>query len=214
MGILKKLLKLISNQITVTVIAMALQFFWWFFLVLYLTDNNVYLNIIMWIVAFVIVIWVINRRINPSYKLIWAILILSMPIVGLIFWFVGRKVSYGAYFQRDLRRVIEEHGDIMPEDPEVGGRLREADRRIANQSRYLTNTTHMPVYQHTVTEYFSVGEDWFARYVEELKKAKHYIFLEYFILEEGYMWDTVLNILQEKAREGVDVRLIYDSVDA
>ena len=58
---------------------------------LYLTDNNVYLNIFMWVVAFVIVIWVINRRINPGYKLIWAILILSMPIVGLIFWFVGGK---------------------------------------------------------------------------------------------------------------------------
>lgn len=212
MGIMKKILKLVSNRITVTVIALALQFFWWFFLVLYLTDNNVYLNIFMWVVAFVIVIWVINRRINPGYKLIWAILILSMPIVGLIFWFVGGKSRMARIFQRDLRKVQQEHGDIMPEAPEVRERLQELDKRISNQSWYLTNTTHMPVYQNTRTEYFAVGEDWFARYVEELQKAKHYIFMEYFILEEGYMWNTILHILEKKVQEGVDVRLIYDGV--
>ena len=174
MGIMKKILKLVSNRITVTVIALALQFFWWFFLVLYLTDNNVYLNIFMWVVAFVIVIWVINRRINPGYKLIWAILILSMPIVGLIFWFVGGKSRMARIFQRDLRKVQQEHGDIMPEAPEVRERLQELDKRISNQSWYLTNTTHMPVYQNTRTEYFAVGEDWFARYVEELQNCLLY----------------------------------------
>ena len=66
-------------------------------------------------------------------------------------------------------------------------KLRELDLGIANQSWYLTNTVHMPCYQNTVTEYFAVGEDWFAKYVEELKKAEHYIFMEYFIVAEGYM---------------------------
>lgn len=212
MGMLKKILKFFSNRITVTVFAMALQFAWYFFLVLFITSSNVFFNVAMWVIAFATVLWLINQRINPGYKLIWTILILAMPIVGLIFYFVMGKSRVARKFQKELKKVKQENGELLREDPEVREKLRELDLGIANQSWYLTNTVHMPCYQNTVTEYFAVGEDWFAKYVEELKKAEHYIFMEYFIVAEGYMWDTVLDILKEKVKQGVDVRLIYDGV--
>ena len=81
-----------------------------------------------------------------------------------------------------------------------------------HQARYLEHMAHCPVYSGTATEYYPVGELCFARMVEELKKAEHYIFVEYFIIEEGIMWDTILDILKEKVQEGLDVRVIYDDI--
>ena len=82
----------------------------------------------------------------------------------------------------------------------------------ANQSRYISHCAYCPPYQNTTTEYLPLGEVKFERMVEELKKAKHYIFLEYFIIQEGKMWNTILDILRQKAAEGVDVRVIYDDM--
>ncbi len=212
MGKLKRILKLFSNRITLTVIAMALQFSWYFFLILYITSNNIFFYITMWLLAFGTVLWVINKRINPSYKLIWTILILATPIVGLIFYFVMGKSRVARKFQRALRELKEDNKGLLQEDPAVREELKSLDLGIANQSWYLSHSLGMPCYRNTMTEYFSVGEDWFQRYLEELKKAKHYIFMEYFIVAKGYMWDTILEILKEKAEQGVDIRLIYDGM--
>ena len=210
MRILKKILKALFNRISLTVFAMALQFAWYFFLILFVTSSNVFFNIAMWVIAFATVIWILNRRINPGYKLVWCLMILAVPIVGLIFYFVGGKSRIARKFQKEIVKIKEQQGDILPEDPQVRAEMEKEDLGIANQSFYLTHTAQAPAYKNTITEYYAVGEDWFAKYVEELKKAEHYIFMEYFILAEGYMWNTVLEILKQKVKEGVDVRIIYD----
>ena len=61
-------------------------------------------------------------------------------------------------------------------------------------------------------KYFPIGEEMFASMLEDLKKAEHYIYLEYFIIEQGIMWNSILEILEQKVKEGVEVRLIYDDV--
>ncbi len=81
-----------------------------------------------------------------------------------------------------------------------------------NQSEYLTRYAGYPIYENTTAQYLSPGEKKFEKLVEELKKAEHFIFMEYFIIEEGVMWNTVLDILVQKVKEGVDVRVIYDDV--
>lgn len=81
-----------------------------------------------------------------------------------------------------------------------------------HQARYLEHMAHCPVYGNTVTEYFPLGEFCFARMIKELKKAERYIFMEYFIVEEGEMWNAILDILKEKAAQGVDVRFLYDDI--
>ena len=78
------------------------------------------------------------------------------------------------------------------------------------QARYISDVSRFPVHENTTAEYFQVGDDMFPVLVRELKQAKKYIFIEYFIINDGVMWQTILNILEEKAAEGVDVRLIYD----
>ena len=89
----------------------------------------------------------------------------------------------------------------------------EADAESARETAWcMRKYAHAPLYSNTQTEYFAVGEDWFAKFLEELKKAEHYIFMEYFIIGEGYMWDSILDVLKEKAANGVEVRLIYDDL--
>ncbi|MCQ4987378.1 cardiolipin synthase, partial [Anaerostipes caccae] len=69
-----------------------------------------------------------------------------------------------------------------------------------------------PIYQNSSAKYYPSGEAMFEEMIEDLKKAKYYIFMEFFIVEEGYMWNTILEILKERVDDGVEVRFMYDDV--
>ncbi|MCL2232542.1 MAG: cardiolipin synthase, partial [Treponema sp.] len=96
-------------------------------------------------------------------------------------------------------------GNVMPE-------LAAGHRECLPQVYYLQEYAGFPVYKHTLTTYFDSGESFFAQALEELEKAEHYIFLEFFILRQGKMLDPILDILEKKARQGLDVRFIYDDL--
>jgi cardiolipin synthase len=91
-------------------------------------------------------------------------------------------------------------------------RLAAADPEAGKQSRYMLRTCYHPPAEHTQVRYLPLGEDNFVCLMEELEKAEHYIFLEYFIIREGIMWDAILEVLERKAKAGVDVRLLYDDI--
>jgi cardiolipin synthase len=79
-------------------------------------------------------------------------------------------------------------------------------------THYMFHTAHFPVYHNTITEYYPSGEEFFEPFLEDLRSAEEFIFLEYFIIGESYMWDRVLEILKEKAAAGVEVRVMYDGL--
>ena len=112
--------------------------------------------------------------------------------------------------QKRFAQLQKKSAALLEENPETRGRLNEMDPSIARQSEYITRLSGFPVCENTEADYFQVGDDMFPVLVEELKKAEHYIFIEYFIINDGVMWNTILDILEEKAAQGVDVRLIYD----
>ncbi|MFR0941259.1 MAG: phospholipase D-like domain-containing protein [Butyricicoccus sp.] len=90
--------------------------------------------------------------------------------------------------------------------------LIEQHPRHAARARYIETLDGMPVWTNTETKYFRIGEEMFDSMCKELRRAQKFIFLEYFIIEEGIMWDTILDILREKAAAGLDVRVLYDDV--
>ena len=98
----------------------------------------------------------------------------------------------------------------MVENKETRQRLEQEDSSASNQSEYIRRLSGYPLYENTTAEYFQVGDDMFPVLVRELEQAEHYIYIEYFIINDGVMWRTILDILERKASEGVDVRLIYD----
>lgn len=207
---MKKIFRLMSNRIVLVTLVLFLQLLWFVGLGYFLNDRYIYFSMTIKVIAVLTVLWLVNQRINPSYKLIWTIVILIFPIIGIILYFIMGKSRLAKRFCHEYESVLEEQGEILKEKCEDRTELKAYDKMASNQSVYLRDYADSPLYKNTVTEYYPVGEDWFAKYIEELKKAEHYIFLEYFIIAEGYMWDTVLDILLEKAAKGVDVRLIYD----
>jgi len=158
----------------------------------------------------VAVLGIINNHINPAYKIAWIIPILLFPIIGGIFYifFGGKKLGKRA--RNKMRSIEDKTRKVLASQQSVLEEVALQNQIAANQSRYLQAYAHFPPYCNTTTKYFPSGELKFEKLKEELKKAEYYIFLEYFIIEEGEMWNSILDILIEKASEGVDVRVIYD----
>lgn len=164
------------------------------------------------LISMVAVLGIINNHINPAYKIAWIIPILLFPILGGAFYifFGGKKLGKGARdkmisIENKTRKALVSQESVLEE-------IESQNKVAANQSRYLQDYGHFPPYRKTISKYFPSGELKFEKLKEELRKAEHYIFLEYFIIEEGEMWNSILDILIEKASEGVDVRVIYDDV--
>jgi cardiolipin synthase len=153
---------------------------------------------------------VLNKRNKPAYKLTWIFLIMIFPVFGgLLYVFF-----YSQSDPRRYRRLIQEARIRCRPLYELDGSsltLLEGDAAFP-QARYLQHYSGYPVYDHTRAEYFCSGETWFKRLLLELKKAQGSIFMEFFIIREGQMLDAILRVLEDKAKEGVDVRIIYDDM--
>jgi len=161
-------------------------------------------------VSIAAVLIILDKKSNPAYKMAWIIPILLFPIFGGLFYifFGGNKMSRRS--KRKMKQIFyKTHEVLIPQKMVLDG-MESISIIGANQARYIQEYCGFPPYHNTFCEYLPIGETKFSRLKEELKKAEHFIFLEYFIIEEGLMWNSILNILVEKVREGVDVRVIYD----
>ena len=125
-------------------------------------------------------------------------------------WLSAAKLSVCRRQKKRLSAMSQTAERYLQQEQEPVLLLEQENPGAARQSRYLRHYAGSPLHNDTAARYFSCGEDCFPRMLEDLRKAEHYIFLEYFIVEEGEMWGSILQILGEKARQGVDVRLIYD----
>lgn len=162
--------------------------------------------------SIIIVFIIINNKSNPSYKIAWIVPVMIFPIFGGLFYLLygGNKLST----REKLKMVIQniEMTNFLKQDDEIIKKIGDKSIYAKNQSEYILNYAKCPVYNNTETTYFKIGEEKFEALLRELKKAEKFIFLEYFIIQEGKMFNSILEILEEKAKQGVDVRLIYDDV--
>lgn len=162
--------------------------------------------------SIIIVIAIVGDRSNPAYKIAWIIPIMLFPIFGWLLYllFGGNKLSKRA------RKKLQSIDQIMQEE------LKDAcgtetlklvsGEDAGHMARYIERTAHCPAYPNTKTKFFSLGELQFKSMLEALQKAERYIFLEFFIIEPGKMWDSILEILEKKASSGVEVRVLYDDM--
>lgn len=162
-------------------------------------------------VSIAAVFWIVGRRSDPAYKIAWIVPILIFPIFGGLFYLMFGGNKLGKRTRRKMEGTDRKMEQVLRPDFKADA-LSGLGEDAVHQARYLENVAHCPVYGGTTTEYYPLGELCFTRMVEELKKAERYIFVEYFIIEEGVMWDTILDILKEKAQAGLDVRVMYDDI--
>ncbi|MBR5452137.1 MAG: cardiolipin synthase [Clostridia bacterium] len=162
------------------------------------------------IVSVIAVIYIVNRRGNPSFKLTWIIFILLAPLFGgLIFllWGGGKTTPK---FKKRWIAISSKLKDSLRQDDKVVSKLEYNHMHYARQSSYLYNESGFPVYDGTHTTFYPTGEEFFIAVIEELEAAQKFIFIEFFILAEGELWNRIYKVLRKKIKQGVEVRIIYD----
>lgn len=164
------------------------------------------------IISVVIVIHVISHKDKGANKVAWVFLILLFPVFGGAFYLLYHFQSSTKRFSKAISEIERESRALYLLPGDSYERAKQAVPQHLPQIRYLQESAGFPIFDATKTHYFSPGEQFFEPFLNELKKAQRYIFLEYFIVEEGVFWNSVLDILKEKAARGVDVRLIYDDI--
>ena len=164
------------------------------------------------VLSAVVLIHIISDEENSSIKLSWVVPILIFPVFGTLFY-LFIKLQPGTFL---INRRIQELGKQM--DPylvqkeEVLEKYNSLSRSGGNLVHYMNRYGKFPVYDNTAGTYFPLGDEYYTALLRELKAAKKYIFMEYFIVEPGIMWNSILEILEEKAGEGVEVRFMYDGM--
>ncbi len=158
----------------------------------------------------VIVFLNMNSRINPTVKITWLMVIMLLPVFGVLFFVYIQSDLGHRVVKKYMNGVIAETKNYIPQKAEVMERLTEENPGAAALARYIARSGCHPVYDRTAVTYFPLGEDKFEEMLKQLEAAEHFIFMEYFIVDEGVMWGQILEILAKKAEEGVEVRFMYD----
>lgn len=203
-------MKRIIARIIAIIPALSIQVLWYCLLLGLLSRIAVPITIILTVLSFLFTLFIINKRDEGSYKILWLMAMILLPLLGAVLYlFFGNK-STGRKLKRRIERVRAEVS------PKVSGtelsEIAETDRRTAQTLGYISDITGFDVCKNGETEYYPLGENMFEAMKEELEKAQRFIFIEYFIIMDGEFWGAVTDILARKAAQGVDVRVIYDDV--
>ncbi len=207
---MKRVLKVLFSRLIIMGLLMAVQIAIIILLSTKLTRAYVYLYTIFQLLSLIVVFFINSQRSNPSHKLAWTIPILIFPVFGSVLYILLRSSGSDKIFRRRVNDLYQKSVSLLDKNEHILSELNEEDKNIANQSRYMSMASSFPPYKNTTTRYFPSGEDFFLSFIEELKKAQHFIFIESFIIQNGLMWGTILKILEEKAKEGLDIRVMYD----
>lgn len=166
------------------------------------------------IVYGVMILHLVNKRSEPFTKITWILLVVLAPPLGLaLYLFVELEIGHRVLYRR-LGQLKAETDAFLPAALPRPEGMAQAAPELEGLSRYAWDHGRFPAYGNTAVDYLSSGEASLERMIDDLRRAKDFIFLEFFIIDEGYMWGRVLKVLEEKARQGVEVRVMYDGTCA
>ncbi|MGN1001605.1 MAG: cardiolipin synthase [Oscillospiraceae bacterium] len=169
-----------------------------------------YFYVLAWLTEIGCVVNIVASDDNPDYKVPWLLCVLLIPIAGFMLYFM----LYSRTLKKEFIRRLDElkSGSYRKDDSAELERLRTADPVAAAQAKMLCDIGGTHLFTDTRQRYFPLGDAMFPAMLEDLKKAERFLYLEYFIIEEGKFWNAILDILKEKAAAGVDVRVLYDDI--
>lgn len=199
----------IMRRVLIVVPAVALQVLWHVLLVKWLSPYAPLIVSLLSVAAVFMVLFIVIKRDESTYKLLWLLIILTMPLVGaLLYLFFGNKRTAKPLKKR--LQGVESSGD--PHPLPVGETPFAGEKRMEQTIRWLERKTGYPLCKARPVRYYPLGDDMFPDMLRDMKSAKRSIYIEYFIIEPGQMWDAMMEVLEDKLRQGVDVRVMYDDL--
>ncbi|MBE5733146.1 MAG: cardiolipin synthase [Clostridiales bacterium] len=205
-----KFLKLLFNKTFIIVIACLVQIGIIMLVSLFLSEYLYQFWLISTIISFLLFLAVVNSRDIPETKMLWLAILLPLPFFGIIMYltFARRRVP-----KRHVRKISKTLSDInsflpIPDYDATKQMLSES----YGISSYLTAYAKTNGDGNSKTTYFSSGEEWFEDLFSEIQKAEKFVFMEFFIISYGKMWDKLHELLKEKVKQGVEVRIVYDDL--
>ena len=208
----KGLLRLIFSRFFLFAILLVLQVAILVMAYLQFREKLPVLMNLQWTFAFIMIILLFNSRMDSSAKLTWMLVIAMIPIAGaVLLWWTQSNI--GHRMEREyVKREIDNTRNMLIQPENVIQEIEHDGSGTDDISKYLNKTGCFPVYDKTRVTYYPLGEKKLDAMLTELEKAEKYIFMEYFIVEEGYMWGRILDVLTRKAKAGVEVRVMYDGM--
>jgi len=196
----------------IVALLIAVQLFFIIALVMSLSEKWVYVYWGLQFASLAVILWIIGKPDNPTYKLAWCIPILLVPLFGGLFYVMFGNKSLNKKLQTKISNYANDQYHHFDENEKIHQELQEYNPMLFRQSEYVARISGFPACKNTQAGYFSLGENKWVSLLEELKKAKKFIFMEYFIVQQGKMWDPIFEILKQKAAEGVEVKVMYDDL--
>lgn len=206
----RRLVHILLNRITLTALLLLIEMAWLFWGVFRLSQYAIWINITFSLITLFIVLHIIRRDENPAYKIGWILMTCILPVFGWVIYALFGNKHLSRRMRSKIESVEKQHRELLSAPPLA--RAEEIPPRLLSTSHYIEKFGPYPAHDSTHVHYYALGDDMFPDLLRDLKSAKRYIFLEYFIIAEGTMLDRIMEILRRKAAEGVDVRIIYDDV--
>ena len=166
------------------------------------------------VVTAVMLIFILNTDDDPAFKLSWCIVVSVLPLFGIVLYTIFRLDLGSRLARRAFQKSIQSSESYIPDSAETVQALRQEDPCVGNLAQYLRQHGSAPAYANTDVRYFPLGEDKFEEMLRRMEQAEKFIFMEYFIIVPGQMWGKTLEVLSRKAKEGVEIRVLYDGMNA
>ncbi|MGD9559361.1 MAG: cardiolipin synthase [Oscillospiraceae bacterium] len=209
----KRIFRVVLSRTFAFALLALLQIAFFVWLVYLFSNSGVVAYTVLMVLSVLVLVAVFEKDdLNPAYKLMWILIIVLMPVFGSLFYLLWGHRTVPRRKRAELLEISKRYTTLMQaeQDPDMLQRLAREDVRMGQSARYLINHASSPIYPAMGNEYYPVGEAFFPRFLDAIKNAKRYIFMQYYIYEEGVMLDTTVEVLRQKAAEGVDVRVMWD----
>ncbi len=203
-----KILKIFLNRIFIFSFLICFQIILLVSLGRELLSLSAWIHPLMRIISFIVVLWLVNKNENPSYKISWIIVVLLFPLFGGMLYLLFGNKKPSRKIRRILQPVLDEMSPYNLLESDASSTIPDARK---DGITYLSELGY-GTYLRTQCRYYSLGDYCYRDLLKDIRNAKKYIFMEYFIVSEGLMFESILKILAQKVQEGVEVRFIYDDV--
>jgi cardiolipin synthase len=167
---------------------------------------------LMTVISVIAAIRIISSDENPAYKLAWIIPVLVIPIFGAAVYLFYQSQAGVRILKKNAVNAKTAVAPLLPQNEAAITEVEGLSANFAGLCRYMKGFAGFPVYKNDSVLYLPSGEEFFDSFLEDIRSAEKFILIEFFIIDDGYCWDSVLEILKERKAAGVDIKIMYDGM--